>query len=58
LPAALREAFAAAVVPFGFELERVVVAARGVLCRLRVAWPRLAAGLRLVPEVVFGAIGE
>jgi hypothetical protein len=34
------------------------VAARGVLCRLRVAWLRLVAALRLVPEVVVGAIGE
>ena len=46
-----------AVVPFGFELERVVVAARGVV-RLRVAWPRLAAALRCVREVVVGAIGR
>ena len=28
------------------QLERVVVAARGVVRRLRAAWPRLAAALR------------
>jgi hypothetical protein len=45
-------------VPFGFEPERVVVAARGVPVRLRVAWPRLAAALRRVrvAGVVVGAI--
>jgi hypothetical protein len=46
LPAALREALAAAVVPL---LVRLVVAARR-LAWLRLAWPRFAAALRWVRE--------
>jgi hypothetical protein len=56
LAAALRDARAAAVVPFELELVvRRVVAARRVLAR-RVAW-RLPALRWVRGEVVFGAIG-
>jgi hypothetical protein len=56
LPAALRDALAAAVVPFEEVVVRRVVAARRVLAR-RVGW-RLPALRWVRGEVVFAAIGR